>query len=83
MKKEYDLKGLKKRPGKVKVDAESAKTPISIRLDGSVLADLRTEAERMGIPYQTLIGSILHRYANGELVDPKSIDLGKIAKKAS
>jgi predicted DNA binding CopG/RHH family protein len=83
MKKEYDLKSLKKRPGKVKVDAESTKTPISIRLDGAVLADLRTEAERMGIPYQTLIGSILHRYAHGELVDPKSIDLAKVVKKAS
>ncbi len=71
MKKEYDLKKLKRRPGKVKSDADAAKVPISIRLDGGVLSTLKTEAERLGIPYQTLIGSLLHRYSNGELVDKK------------
>lgn len=71
MENEYDLSTLKKRSGKVKVDKESAKTQVNIRLDGSVLAAIRTEAERMGLPYQTLIGSILHRYATGELMDKK------------
>ena len=83
MKKEYDLGRLRKRPGKVKTDPDAGKTPISIRLDGSVLADLRTEAERLGIPYQTLIGSVLHRYVHGELVDRKSIDLDRFIKRAS
>lgn len=83
MKREYSLGKLKKRPGKVKVDPDAAKTPISIRLDGTVLADLRSEADRLGIPYQTLISSILHRYIQGELVDPKAIDLGRIVAKAS
>lgn len=81
MKKEYDLNKLKKRPGKVKSDPEAAKIPISIRLDGSVLADLRTEAERLGIPYQTFIGSILHRYTQQELVDRKAINLDRLFKK--
>ncbi len=71
MKKEYDLKKLKKRPGRVKADPNAAKTPISIRLDGSILASLKTEADRLGIPYQTFISSVLHRYSNGELVDKK------------
>jgi predicted DNA binding CopG/RHH family protein len=83
MKKEYNLSKLKKRPGKVKVDKDAAKTPISIRLDGGVLADLRSEAERLGIPYQTLISSVLHRYIKGELVDPKAIDLRQLIAKAS
>jgi predicted DNA binding CopG/RHH family protein len=83
MKKEYNLGKLKKRPGKASVDPDAAKTPISIRLDGAVLADLRSEAERLGIPYQTLVGSVLHRYVKGQLVDPKAIDLGRIAAKAS
>ena len=52
------------------------------RGDGAVLADLRSEAERLGIPYQTLISSVLH-YVKGELVDPKAIDLGRIVAKAS
>ncbi len=71
MKKEYDLKKLKKRTGGVKVDPNAAKTPISIRIDGNILATLKTEADRLGIPYQTFISSILHRYANAELVDKK------------
>jgi predicted DNA binding CopG/RHH family protein len=83
MKKEYDLSKLKKRPGKVKVDPEATKTPISIRLDGSILASLRSEAERLGIPYQTFIGSILHRFANGELVDRKAINLDELFENAS
>jgi len=83
MKKEYNLNKLKKRPGKIKVDPDAAKTPISIRLDGAILADLRSEAERLGIPYQTLISSILYRYSKGELVDPRAIDLSRIVAKAS
>ncbi len=83
MKKEYKLDKLKKRPGKLKVDPDAAKIPISIRLNGAVLADLRSEAERLGIPYQTLISSILHRYVQRELVDPKAIDLSRMVAKAS
>ena len=83
MKKEYDLRKLRKRPGKVKTDPDAAKTPISIRVDGVVLADLRSEAERLGIPYQTLISSVLHRYVHGELVDRKAIDLDRFIKRAS
>ena len=72
MKKEYDLKKLKRRNGKVKTEVGATKVPISIRLEGSVLADIRSEAERLGIPYQTYIGSILYRYIQGDLVDRKS-----------
>ena len=79
MKKEYDLTKLKKRPGKIKTDPEAAKIAISIRLEGSVLADLRSEAERLGIPYQTFIGSILHRYVHGELLDRKDVNLKRLA----
>ena len=83
MKKEYDLKKLKKRPGKVKVSADAAKLPISIRLDGAELAEIKSEAERMGIPYQTFISSILHRYVSGELVDRQSPDLKKLIQDVS
>jgi predicted DNA binding CopG/RHH family protein len=79
MKKEYDPTKLKKRPGKIKTDPDAAKIAISIRLEGSVLADLRSEAERLGIPYQTFIGSILHRYVHGELLDRKEINLKRLA----
>lgn len=42
---------MKRRSEKVKVDPGVAKTPIILRVDGSVLAALKTEAERLGIPY--------------------------------
>ena len=77
MKKEYDLKKLTKRPGKVKIDKPALKVPVSIRLDGSVLAAIKTEAERLGVPYQTLIGSILHRYASNELIDRRELGVVK------
>lgn len=64
MKKEYDLKKLKKRKSPLKVSKDAAKIPISIRIDASVLAELKTEAQRLGIPYQTLISSILFRYTS-------------------
>lgn len=83
MKKEYDLKKLKKRPGKPKVDKDATKIPVSLRLDGIVLAQIKTEAERLGIPYQTLISSILHRYVNADLVDLKSLNIDELIKKAS
>ena len=73
MKKEYDLNKRKKRDGKAKTDNSAAKTPISLRVDGAVLADLKTEAEQLGIPYQTLINSILYRYTAGELRGKKAI----------
>lgn len=72
MKKEYDLKKMKKRPGPVKVFPEAAKTAITIRLDAMVVVELKTEAERLGIPYQTLVNSVLHRFVTGELVDKHS-----------
>jgi predicted DNA binding CopG/RHH family protein len=71
MKDKYDLSKLKKKPGKVKVDPDASKTMISIRLDGNDLGDIKREAVRLGIPYQTLISSILHRYITGELIDKK------------
>lgn len=83
MRKEYDLTKLKKRSDRLKVITASSKIPISIRLDGSILANLRTEAERLGIPYQTFIGSILHRYIIGELVDLKAANVKQVLKIAS
>lgn len=83
MKNNYDLKKLKKRANKVKVDKSAAKVPISLRLDGSDLAALKEEADRMGIPYQTLLGSILHQYIAGELIAIKMMDILKKLKVSS
>lgn len=74
MKKEYDFKKAKKRSERVKPDSSPTKIPTSIRLDGSILAWFKTEAQRQGVPYQTLISSILHRYASSELVDKTEVE---------
>ena len=73
MKKEYDFKHMKRRPGPTKTYENASKVGISIRLDAIVLNDVKTEADRMGIPYQTLINSILHRFTTGQLVDKVSM----------
>ena len=59
----------------MKVDKSAAKVPISLRLDGSVLATLKDEAQRKGIPYQTLISSILFQYVSGEFVEKTIAEL--------
>ena len=41
---------------------------ISIRVQVSDLESIRLRAENAGMPYQTLINSILHRYVIGDLV---------------
>ena len=40
---------------------------ISIRISGQTLLHLQLRAAREGLPYQTLIGSVLHKYAEGQL----------------
>jgi predicted DNA binding CopG/RHH family protein len=42
---------------------------VNIRLDSHDLRRLRIIALREGLPYQTLLGSILHKFATGQLVE--------------
>ncbi|MBL8226586.1 MAG: BrnA antitoxin family protein [Chromatiales bacterium] len=42
---------------------------INIRLSSPVLAALRARAAEEGMPYQTLIASVLHKFATGRLVE--------------
>lgn len=46
---------------------------INIRLAAGVLDRLRHDAQENGIPYQTLISSILFRYAAGKFYDQTHI----------
>ena len=60
MKKEYDLKKLKrtKTGAVVKKDAKVIKT---IRLDVDLIGWLINEADRLGVKYQALINSLLRQ----------------------
>ena len=42
---------------------------INIRLSGRDLSAIKRRALEEGIPYQTLVASILHKYASGSLYD--------------
>jgi len=47
---------------------------VNIRLSSVDLTDIQVRAMEEGVPYQTLITSVLHKYVNGKLVErsPKS-----------
>jgi predicted DNA binding CopG/RHH family protein len=62
-------KDLKKRRTEHKEAAENTlkKKPITVRVQQMDLVRLKLLAGKQGIPYQTLVSSILHRYATGQL----------------
>lgn len=46
---------------------------VNIRISSMVLEEIQTRAIEDGMPYQTLISSILHRFATGRLIEkPRS-----------
>ena len=44
---------------------------INIRISGQDVSKIKAKAAEAGLPYQTLIGSILHRFVTDELIDKK------------
>ena len=42
---------------------------MNIRLSAKDLEEIKIRAIEEGIPYQTLMGSILHKYVSGRLVE--------------
>ena len=46
---------------------------VNIRISEPVLEQLKRRSREEGIPYQTLISSILHKYLTGQLVDESAI----------
>lgn len=46
---------------------------INIRISEHDLGRLKKRAEEEGVPYQTLISSVLHKYISERLVDEKDI----------
>jgi len=50
---------------------------ICIRMNDADLESLRERAEKNGVPYQTLISSVLHRYVNDDFIDRKEFEKTK------
>ncbi len=49
------------------------KKSVNLRINSHDLELLKRKAEQEGIPYQTLISSILHKFVTDQLVDQKNI----------
>ena len=57
---------------KLKAAAKATATKdrrVNIRLSSFDLSDIQVRAMQEGVPYQTLIASVLHKYVNGHLLD--------------
>lgn len=48
------------------------KRRVNIRMSTADLADIQARAAEEGIPYQTLMASVLHRFATGRLFERRS-----------
>lgn len=67
-----DLKRRKKRYAQYARDAFLKNKRINVRISEKDLDGLKIKAREEGIPYQTLISSVLHKYILGRLVEKKS-----------
>jgi predicted DNA binding CopG/RHH family protein len=56
------------------VDARNKEARVNIRMTHADLEALKKIADYQGIPYQTLMGSVLVRFIHGRLVDRSTID---------
>lgn len=59
----------------VPADKESRKRKnVNIRISESDLSQIRERATREGVPYQTLITSVLHKYVTDQLYDERKFE---------
>jgi predicted DNA binding CopG/RHH family protein len=71
-KKLKKLRLTKKKRGQLKQIARNTITKdkrINIRISSQDLEELQLRAVQDGIPYQTLMSSILHKFLNGRLIE--------------
>ena len=68
-------KATKKTRQRVKkiISKTNEKNRIILRLSNQILERIKQKAQEEGLPYQTLISSILHKYATDKLIDEKHI----------
>ena len=55
------------------IDKENEKKSISLRLRRYDLEKLKERARQEGIPYQTLLSSLIHKFITDQLIDKRSI----------
>jgi predicted DNA binding CopG/RHH family protein len=55
------------------IDAANEKKSISLRIKSNDLEQLKRRADAEGLPYQTLLSSVVHKFVTDQLVDKRSI----------
>lgn len=55
------------------IDKANAKKSISLRIKANDLELLKYRADAEGLPYQTLLSSIIHKFVSDQLIDKRSI----------
>ena len=65
-------KGEKNKIEKI-IDKENEKKSISLRVRKYDLEKLKERAQQEGIPYQTLLSSLIHKFITDQLLDKRSI----------
>jgi len=55
------------------IDKENEKKSISLRLRKYDLEKLKERAQKEGIPYQTLLSSLVHKFVTDQLIDKRYI----------
>jgi len=55
------------------INAANKTKNINIRISAYDLEKVKQRAAEEGIPYQTLISSIIHKYITGKLVDERAV----------
>ena len=63
---------LSKAIAAAKARSESKARMVSIRMDSEDLEGIKAKAARMGVNYQTLIKTLIHRYLNGTVTFSES-----------
>jgi len=64
-----DLSGMKKKLQAAASETALKDYRINVRISKRAVEALKTRALEEGIPYQTLVTSILHKYVTGRIVD--------------
>lgn len=62
-----DVENEKNRYKQIAITQMSKKKAISIRLLESDIERIKAKSLSQGLPYQTLISSLIHQYANGKI----------------
>ena len=67
------LKGKKKAVIEDIIEKSNEKKSINLRIRKFDLEQLKRRAKIEGLPYQTLLSSVIHKFVTDQLIDKKSI----------